>query len=76
MTWHRKSLSAPSFGLRGVVGVLEDLFWLVNDWNIWMIFPNIGKEQKSHLTFIFFRGVGIPPTPTSVDVVYIGGFRM
>jgi hypothetical protein len=36
--------------------------WLVV-WNIWIIFPIILKGMSSsHLTFIFFRGVGIPPT--------------
>ena len=31
------------------------------------IFPYIGKNHSSQLTFIFFRGVGQPPTSHSGD---------
>ena len=35
------------------------------DWNMTFIFP-IYWKQSSQLTFIFFRGVGIPPTSISL----------
>ena len=39
------------------MGYTCNVSWLVV-WNIFSIY----WEEKSHLTFIFFRGVGIPPT--------------
>ena len=47
------------------------VFFLEHDW---IIFPSIYLEQSSQLTFIFFRGVGQPPTsvPRYPD---FGGFQ-
>ena len=38
------------------------IIWLVVWEHEWMIFPIILGISSSHVTFIFFRGVGQPPT--------------
>ena len=40
---------------------IRNIIWLVV-WNMNVIFPIILGMSSSQLTFIFFRGVGIPPT--------------
>ena len=44
------------------------IIWLVV-WNMDFIFPFHIWHNPSQLTFIFFRGVGIPPTSSGTDVL-------
>jgi len=48
----------PILGAVGVIGY--NYGWLVV-WNMAFIFHN-ARDNPCQLTFIFFRGVGIPPT--------------
>ena len=44
---------------------MDNLYLVDGDWNMIGLFFHISGMSSSQLTFIFFRGVGIPPTSYS-----------